>query len=47
MNAEVDGGEQTIVHENDVAAMCIGNDNLFLRIEVGDVAVDDETLPAG
>ncbi len=46
LDAEVDRSQEAIFHEDDVAAVCIGNDNVSLRIEKGGVALDLKSLPA-
>jgi hypothetical protein len=46
LDAEVDRGQEAIFHEDDVAAVGIGNDNVPLRIEKGGVALDLKSLPA-
>jgi hypothetical protein len=47
LNAQVDRGEETVVHQDDVAAMSVGNGDAALGIEERDVAVDGEALPPG
>ncbi len=45
LNAEVDRSEETVVHEDDVTAVGVGDDDLPLRIEEGKVAINDKALP--
>ncbi len=47
MDAEVDGGEVAIGHEDEVAAVGVGDDDLVFGVEVGGVIVDDEFFPTG
>ncbi len=47
MDAEIDGGEEAVSHEDDVSAVGIGNDDFSLGIEEGNVALDHEGQPAG
>ena len=47
LDAEVDGGEEAVVHEDDVAAMGVGDHDFPFGIEEGDVALDHKRQPAG
>ena len=45
MDTKVDGGKETVIHQNEIAPVGVGDDHLFLRIEECDVAFDDKTEP--
>jgi len=47
LDTEVDGGEETVVHEDDIAAVSVGNDDLPHGIEKCDVPIDDKAKPTG
>lgn len=47
MDAEIDGGEEAVCHEDDVSAVGIGDDDFPIGIEEGNVALDHEGQPAG
>jgi len=47
LDAQIDRGEETVVHQDDIAPMGVGNGNAASRIEKRDIAVDGEALPSG
>ena len=47
MNAEIDGGEETVLHEDDVSAVGVGDDDFPFGIKEGDVALDHKRQLAG
>lgn len=46
LDAQVDGCEESVFHQDDVTAMGVGDDDMSFGIEEGDIAVDDEPSPA-
>ncbi len=46
LNAEINGGQEVVIHEDDVSSVGVGDDDLSQRIEVGHFVVGEEALPA-
>lgn len=47
LDAEIDGGEEAVCHEDEVSAMGVGNDDFLFGIEEGGVSFDHKRQPAG
>lgn len=47
MDAEIDGGEEAVCHEDDVSAMGVGDYDVPFGVKEGDVALDHKRQPAG
>ena len=45
MDAEVDGGQEAVRHENKISAMGVGNGEAIYRIKVGELAIGMKGLP--
>jgi hypothetical protein len=46
LDAEVDGGQEAVRHENEISAMGVGNGEVINRIKVGELAIGMKGLPA-
>ena len=47
LDTEVDGGEETVVHEDEVPAVGVRYDHIPLWVKEGRVALNDEAFPTG
>jgi hypothetical protein len=47
LDAEIDGGEEAVCHEDDVSAVGVGDYDVPFGVKEGDVALDHKRQPAG